>query len=312
MDENKVQDSDYVNLITLQLEHSHNSNLLVFSRDKATQNLAKKLKSEFNRVFFSSDVRECQKMVASYSNITQTVENNNVMKIDVVLSEYDPSALKLIDYVLRRPFAPETNDCPIVPVVLLVNSSSERDAKDHFDKVGGSVKYVKSSTSPKDLLMTMIEVLYGCRKIEDIFKDVKKNQLTTSKFPYLPIFESSAITSSKDSDDGSQSIKTGGSSSVLSQNKYQVDEIEDVSECASLLPEIVSKSPQRMEIRRNKQEQELENDEIQRKKEDTEREEMRKWRENQFKKLDQSPEIGKVEPVPEEPSFKIERRVSIK
>ena len=60
---------EYVKLKSKQLEIAHVSNVLVFSRDKTTQTIAKKLKTEFSRVFFSSDTRECQKMLANFNNL---------------------------------------------------------------------------------------------------------------------------------------------------------------------------------------------------------------------------------------------------
>ncbi len=78
-DDDKGLENQYVNLVSHQLDYAQNSNLLVFSRDKQTQVLAKKLKSEFGRVFFSSDVKECQKMISSYSN-----DHNESVRVDVV------------------------------------------------------------------------------------------------------------------------------------------------------------------------------------------------------------------------------------
>ena len=82
------KEGDYVNLITSQLEYARKSNLLAFSRDKHIQTIAKKLKPEFSRVFFSTDVKESQKMIAVCNNDSIDPNKNedasNIVKVDIV------------------------------------------------------------------------------------------------------------------------------------------------------------------------------------------------------------------------------------
>jgi hypothetical protein len=88
MIESPIQEIGYASQITSQLEFARHSNLLVFSRDKQMQHLAKKLKPEFARVFFSVDLREAQKMLTTVTNdsLDSTINEHvdSVVTIDIV------------------------------------------------------------------------------------------------------------------------------------------------------------------------------------------------------------------------------------
>ena len=62
-----------------QLELLHNSNLLVFTRERFTIGLAKRFRPEFNRVFLTNELKDTIKMIAKYNN-----DNSEATPIDCV------------------------------------------------------------------------------------------------------------------------------------------------------------------------------------------------------------------------------------
>jgi hypothetical protein len=192
-------------------------------------------------------------------------------------------------------------------VVILVTPNNENDARLHFISSGGCPKFLKSTIPTKDLLLTMIEMLHGCRKVEDIFKDIRINGLVSSKYPYLPVFESIQIPAIKSTDDGDED-ETQTTTSSQKINNYQVDEIEEASENTLLVPDIVSKSPQRraqMEKDENlRQQKAAERAETTRLKEEAEREQLRKWREGRFQEMEKQENNNQLTTVKEEDEIK--------
>lgn len=63
-----------------QLECIHGSNLLLYSRERSGHLLGRKLKAEFNRVFISSEIKDCQKILSKYNNESMDAKN----AIDIV------------------------------------------------------------------------------------------------------------------------------------------------------------------------------------------------------------------------------------
>ena len=219
---------------------------------------------------------------------------------------------------MRRPYAPETTNCPLIPVIVLVTATNEADVRHHYSGYGGCIKYVRQGTATKDLLLTMVEVLYGCRRVEDIFADVKTAIQMSSKYPYLPVFESIPIPTIKSADQEEEDSQTTTSSQNFAN--YQVDEIENASLGTVLVPDIVSKSPVRIAQKERDErlriETERENEEEIKRIEDAEKEEMRRWRESQFKMLEakdgKSEEERKKEQKEEEERITREKNFLVK
>lgn len=220
---------------------------------------------------------------------------------------------------MRRPYVPETTNCPLIPVIVLVTASNEADVRHHYSGSGGCIKYVRQGTATKDLLLTMVEVLYGCRRVEDIFADVKTSIQMSSKYPFMPLFESIPIPTIKSADQEEEESQTTTSSQNFAN--YQVDEIEEASVGTMLVPDIVSRSPVRLAQKerddRLRMEAEKENEEETKRREDAEKEEMRRWRESQFKMLEaktdgKSEEDRKREEREEEERIKREKNLQEK
>jgi hypothetical protein len=193
----------------------------------------------------------------------------------------------------------------VIPVVILASAATEQDAKEHFESLGGTVKVLKQTCSSKELLLAMIDLLHNCRRVEDIFQDLKKGQIASSKYPYLPLFEN------KQKDLLESDLAKNGSVSEHSV-QFHVEEVDDGTECSSLLPEFLAKSPVKRlkEEKRSKQQAEQDYEESVRLKEEAERAEMRKWREQQLQNL-----MDKENPKEEtktEPTLHLEPKGSVK
>ncbi len=67
-----------------QLQLVHSANLLFYTRERNSHAIARKLKSEFNRVFISSELKDCQRLLSKYHN--ESTDNKNA--IDIVSREH--------------------------------------------------------------------------------------------------------------------------------------------------------------------------------------------------------------------------------
>ncbi len=218
-----------------QLAIGNSSNVLYYSRDKYSSVLARKLKPEFSRFYISSEFKDCMKMLSKITN--DRLDGNN---IDIILADSDTSTLKLIDYINKRPITPETSNCPLIPIIILTSDSLESDFTESLRNAGNVNKFIKTPCKTKDILFSMIEVLHTRRQIEETFKDLKKTKIMTSKYPYLPIFTNEAVTTKNDQNKNNS--YTSQHSDNTSSHKNTIEEIDDGTECSSLLPNFVTNS----------------------------------------------------------------------
>jgi hypothetical protein len=80
-----------------QLEYGRKSSLLVLTRDKNTQLIARKLKAEIGRVFVSSDAKDCIKLLTKHTNDAQ-----DIITIDMVNNNNHNPSMKLSHAFLHR------------------------------------------------------------------------------------------------------------------------------------------------------------------------------------------------------------------
>ncbi len=132
----------------------------------------------------------------------------------------------------------ETSNCPLIPIIALVSDESKvNDAREALTGVGGVNKILHLNSPTKDVLVAIMDVVYNRKKVEDTFRSMKKVRVISSKYPFLPVFGVKASPSkSKDKD----YEPTKSSSTSLTGADFKLEEIEDVSDCQSLLPEFLS------------------------------------------------------------------------
>ncbi len=138
----------------------------------------------------------------------------------------------------KRPSSAETSNCPLIPIIALVSDESKvNDAREALTGVGGVNKILHLNSPTKDVLVAIMDVVYNRKKVEDTFRSMKKVRVISSKYPFLPVFGVKASPSkSKDKD----YEPTKSSSTSLTGADFKLEEIEDVSDCQSLLPEFLS------------------------------------------------------------------------
>lgn len=142
---------------------------------------------------------------------------------------------------------------------MLLNESNEREATEHLKAVGGVTKIVKHPFATKDLLYTILDVLTTQKKVEETFRALTKRKIISSKYPYMPIFDNSAPDAAslpepehKDIERAvrktirsvdHESIRSGYtmSGSFASGHEQRVEEVEEGTDCSSLLPEFVKR-----------------------------------------------------------------------
>jgi hypothetical protein len=216
-----------------------------------------------------------------------------------VIADYDSSAVRLVDFVNKRATHPLTKSCPIIPTIILLYESNEREAMEHLRLAGGVTKIVKYPFKTKDLLYTVLDVLTTQRKVEETFRALTKKKIISSKYPYMPIFDNGLPEPQRPEPEQKEiektarrtvriadheSLRSGGtlSGSFASHHEQRVEEIEDGTDCSSLLPEFVKRirkqqpemnSPYRAERQRREANGDFEEDQL-----DAEAAERHAWR----------------------------------
>jgi hypothetical protein len=61
-------DDEFVRLKQSQLAVAKHANVMLYYREKATQALGKKLRSEVGRVFLSTEIKDCMKVLSRINN----------------------------------------------------------------------------------------------------------------------------------------------------------------------------------------------------------------------------------------------------
>lgn len=277
--------SEFAQIKFQQLEQAHNDNILVFARDKILANLARKLRPEFGKVLISSELKDCQKLIGKITNENMDQKHG----IDLILAEYDQATIKIIDIVSKRSSAPDTCNCPLIPIIVLMGDNSEMDSGENVKILSKVNKIIKFPAPTRDVLLAMIEILHTRRQLEVTFKDLRKQKALSSKYPYLPIFEASPMRGKTKTE--FESIHSEGS--FLSEMEHKIEELDEYTECSSLLP-MVLKEERKLNPQLNnrfKMEEMLKNssqyqEEEEKDKELKERQAMQEWREKSYRMLE--------------------------
>jgi D-mannonate dehydratase len=138
--------------------------------------------------------------------------------------------------------------------------NNERDALEHIKAAGGVTKIVRHPFHTKDLLYTILDVITTQRKVEETFRSLTKKKIISSKYPFMPIFDNPTAAAAvaanehevKESVERTvrrtirandhESVRSGTvASSLISAHEQRVEELEDGTDCSSLLPEFVKR-----------------------------------------------------------------------
>ena len=167
-----------------------------------------------------------------------------------MLADIDTIAVKLAEFVNKRSRDESTNHCPVIPTIFFTHDGvDETDLLDSLITVGGATKILKASCPTKDVLYTIIEVLYKCKLVENTYKELNARKTLVSKYPYYPLFQSandkSATSHShkqtrkdKETRDKDTDEVSAGDSSELSLRE-RLEDRDDWTHSSSLLPKFV-------------------------------------------------------------------------
>lgn len=179
-----------------------------------------------------------------------------------VLLDYDPGAVRLVDFINKRTTDPQTKGCPIIPTVVIMSENNEREATEHIRTAGGVTKVVRQPFMTKDLLYTLLDVITTQKKVEETFRSLTKKKIISSKYPYMPIFDNpiadAAAVAVQEAEQKElertarkslvrhgdhESVRSGtvSGSFISQQHEQKVEELEDGTECSSLLPDFVKR-----------------------------------------------------------------------
>eukprot|EP01036_Dinobryon_divergens_P032490 gene32490-42094_t len=244
--------NQYETLKLSQLAIAQSSNVLLFTRDKYFLQLARKLRPEFGHLFISNELKDCQRIIGAVTNKTIAEEKPDTTNygVSILLADIDTIAVKLAEFVNKRSRDENTNHCPVIPTIFFTHDGvDETDLLDSLMAVGGATKILKASCPTKDVLYTIIEVLYKCKLVENTYKELNARKTLVSKYPYYPLFQSandkSAASHShkqprkdKESRDKDTDEVSAGDSSELSLRE-RLEDRDDWTRSSSLLPKFV-------------------------------------------------------------------------
>lgn len=158
----------------------HKMSILIHSRSQYSRDLARKLRPEFNKLLLTTDVRVCIKLIAK-----RNAEINGGGGIDLVVIDYDPSTLKLLEYINKRPMMEETIKHPLIPTIVLLNESAELGTRENIEAVGGSNAIFQLPVRTSLIMSEIIDILHRRRQLDSTFKDLKQNRV---QYPFLGVF----------------------------------------------------------------------------------------------------------------------------
>lgn len=221
-----------------QLQNIHNSHVLLFSKDKFCP-LGRKLRPELGKLYMSSEFKDCSKLLDKID------DEYSDYHIDLVIVEYDSTAVRLIDVVNKRLRNIKTRKLPVIPTIAIFNpETSEHEALEHLIAVGGVTKIIKSPHKSKDVLYCIMEVLSTQKLVEKTFKDASKKKIISSKYPYLQIFDGqhNGNNNNLELSTTKNNIETSSKSNISFRRQSEfdkIDELDDATECSSLIPNFI-------------------------------------------------------------------------
>eukprot|EP00981_Chlorochromonas_danica_P001407 scaffold296_cov164-Ochromonas_danica.AAC.24 len=225
---------EFTKLKFKQLEIAQSCTLLIYTRDRTDLALAKKLRPEFRRLLFSTELKDCQRSISRITN-----DNKEEAPVDIVLADFDLSIPKFIDYINKRPSQAETNLCPLIPVVILAKETSIKDVEDHLLPFGGVNKILDPPFKSHTVFNVLLEALYNRNKVEETFNYIKKVPTKAAKYPFLSIFEAKPPLKNKETEEITKNSILTGSTSLHAADHVVLDELDAASESSSMLPDCV-------------------------------------------------------------------------
>lgn len=227
-----------------QLRIAHGSNLCVFSRDKYICNVTRKLRRQFQHLYVCSEYKDCYNLLAKVKNT-----NIDPQGVDVLIAELDPLAIKIAEYINNRSSHPDTNNCPLVPMIFLYHESEGgTELLNQLRAVGGASRIITMPFKTRQIFYVIIDVLSRRKIVEESYADLTKVSHGETKYPYAPLFE-------EEEDDGRAPLVKSAtigeflmSDSTLSlpmnELTAQAENVDDWTECPSLLPDfLLPKNP---------------------------------------------------------------------
>ena len=203
-------------------------------------------------LFISNELKDCQRIIGTVTNKTIAEEKPDAINhgVSILLADIDTVAVKLAEYVNKRSRDESTNHCPVIPTIFFTHDGvDETDLLDSLMAVGGATKLLKTSSPTKDILYTIIEVLYKCKVVENTYKELNARKTLVSKYPYYPLFQSAnektAATHShkqnrkeKEAKDKDADDLSAGDSSEISLRE-RLEDRDDWTHSSSMLPKFV-------------------------------------------------------------------------
>mmetsp|Transcript_3630 Transcript_3630/g.3742 ORF Transcript_3630/g.3742 Transcript_3630/m.3742 type:complete len:1402 (+) Transcript_3630:77-4282(+) len=174
------------------LNHAHNANIMLYSRDKTSREIARAIRPEFSRILVVNEYKDAARLIDKFNhnpeNHGHTGSNHHHDHgIDLILADADYSTPKILEHLQKRAEEYATGHLPVISVVLLMSENIDPIIRSVLMHNDFSSICVNSPFNAATVLDTILEVLHRRHVIETTYKKIRK-KTKHKEFPYIPVF----------------------------------------------------------------------------------------------------------------------------
>jgi hypothetical protein len=163
---------------------AHNAQALLYSKDRRSRALGRKLRPELKCLYIAQDVNKALNLIKKHNS------DPDSPGIDVVIADADLSSIRLIDVINKRAEDQSTKKLPLIATILLLNDRVDQEYLNNITSIGGVTAIIPAKTSSRNVFEKVVEIMHRQKMIESAYKDLK-HSTSMKKFPFLPLFQSS-------------------------------------------------------------------------------------------------------------------------
>ena len=224
----------------------HHANLLIYSREKFSTLLAKKLRPEFSSLYMTSKPGEC---IAIIKKLNKNPESDG---ISMVIVDGDPNGVKIVDYINTRAKNPKFSGYPIITTVVLYTEKNN-DIRHQVEDKGNCTASIDIPCETGKIFKLILGIIYRRKIVDDTYRDLKGTYQNAKAYPFLPIFEALFDDDDEDNKSDNENNNNNDDDELINYDDMDYDinqlsvelsnyEIDDWTESSSLLPAIIKQA----------------------------------------------------------------------
>ena len=220
----------------LWLKSAHESSLLVYTRDKKSLEIARKLRPEMKNTYIASELNQALSLIEKHNS------DPDIPGIDCIICDTDLSTLRLLDTINKRSKSDETKNLPLISTILLL-SKNDPEYLIGLNSVGGANTTFESNISVGLLFEKILEVIHRQKCIEVAYKELKGGRKVT--FPYFALFENEAVDEISEDEHGKEFVEQKGKAGGDKSN--DMSSLNNWTYSSSMLPDYIKNARDQVE-----------------------------------------------------------------